>query len=360
MRVLLCTLAALTLLDADAARADPLPSAFAVAEPIPVGRLTLYPLIANGPTGNVRVVPLARALRAGEVQIVDGHFGDTGEPVPFSRALSAGEGRFLLGNMEIEVGGPPEFIQGGGAVELRNRMPQPVLVLAGEVIVGGGQDRMLSRSQVLKPGALAYQPVFCVEHGRGHGESVRFQAVGGMADSGLRLRGLGWADQEAVWSWVASATLRLHAYSKTGTYRAVLDGSSTVSLHPYWDATLGALASRGIAPKMVGVAVALDGRLVSADLFATPELFREYSRELFEAAFVSAAEEGEGDSAAMPASEVEAQLRRGRQAVGSKCEGPLDHTLLADTLPFGGRALYTRYLPRSCASPSDWEGRTHR
>jgi len=293
------------------------------------------------------VVPLEKGLKSGEVQIVDRHFGTTGEPISYAQAERLGEGRAFVGDIEFEFGGPEETIPGGGAVELRNRMRAPVLVLAGEIIVGGGQDRMFSRSQLLAPGEITSQPVFCVEPHRSHGDSVRFKAVAGMADHGLRMRAVAWPDQKDVWDWVASATRALGAFTKTGTYRAALDGSASVSLEPYWKAVLPAFAAREATPAMVGIAVAFGGRLASADDFATPELFRQYSNELFTPAFRSDVTLADVKAPPLSPSKVATELEQASPQRDFKAagRGRLDRAFLADTLRFRQRAVYTRYLP---------------
>ena len=61
--------------------------------------------------------------------------------------------------------------QGGGAsvnqLVLINRGKRPLVLLAGELISGGKQDRIIAKDRIVAPGADPLPlDVFCVEHGR--------------------------------------------------------------------------------------------------------------------------------------------------------------------------------------------------
>src|ERR1043165_922133 len=57
---------------------------------------------------------------------------------------------------------------------LTNKSTQPLFVLAGEVIIGGKQDRIIGQNTLIQPKATIEVPVYCVEHGRWQGSSKAF------------------------------------------------------------------------------------------------------------------------------------------------------------------------------------------
>src|SRR5262245_38306210 len=59
-------------------------------------------------------------------------------------------------------------LPGGGSVnrvQVANRSDLPLLLLGGEVILGGQQDRVIGKDSVIAPQTEATVEVFCVEHG---------------------------------------------------------------------------------------------------------------------------------------------------------------------------------------------------
>src|SRR5581483_1267888 len=100
----------------------------------------------------------------------------------------------------------------GGAqvnrVTVANLSAKPLLLLGGEVILGGQQDRILGKDTILPAHEEMSLEVFCVEHGRwsGHGG---FTASGGIVDGKARLRARFESNQQAVWDEVAKKNAAL-------------------------------------------------------------------------------------------------------------------------------------------------------
>src|SRR5256885_17214212 len=60
---------------------------------------------------------------------------------------------------------------------LINRSKRPLLLLAGELVSGGKQDRIIGKDRIVPVGAEPLPlDVFCVEHGRWVGDSSQFVA----------------------------------------------------------------------------------------------------------------------------------------------------------------------------------------
>src|SRR5262245_3059154 len=112
----------------------------ALLAPIQVDSLTLTPIVATGPAaaGDEQLLVLDEAMAAKKVKI---------------REISDGTVNSLT------------FI---------NQAQQPVFVLAGEVILGGKQDRIIGRNTVIPAKTTQAVPVYCVESGRWTGETKEF------------------------------------------------------------------------------------------------------------------------------------------------------------------------------------------
>ena len=81
--------------------------------------------------------------------------------------------------------------------------------------------------------------------------------------------------QQKVWAKVAEKNARLKTESSTGSYRRALSlagGDARKSVPAYVTALSSSLGSD---PHLVGVVAAINGKVVAADLFADPALFRK-------------------------------------------------------------------------------------
>jgi hypothetical protein len=186
--------------------------------------------------------------------------------------------------------------QGAGGtvnrVKVANQSDRPLLLLGGEVILGGQQDRILGKDTIIPAKEEMVVEVYCVEHGRWNG-SKNFNASGGLASSKLRVRAKYQGDQRAVWEEVAKKNAALGADNgnATGTYRKLAAGEEgQKAMKPYRDHVLGELAKLPEAPRMVGAIAAVNGRVTSVDVFARPELFAAYRERLLDSIFISAAD----------------------------------------------------------------------
>lgn len=165
------------------------------------------------------------------------------------------------------------------SVSVVNRAELPALLVEGETIKGGLQDRSVNVS-ILVPGRGRVQvPVTCIERGRWGGRASGFSRHHSFAPRRVRrtktasvgeafaAEGQRLSDQGAVWGSVEDELDRLAAYSPS---RSMLDGERRV------EAELGhvadELAAVGPLPGQRGVVVGVGSRIVSADLFASTEL----------------------------------------------------------------------------------------
>ncbi len=169
---------------------------------------------------------------------------------------------------------------------LTNKATRPLFLLAGEVIIGGKQDRIIGANTIIAANSTLIVPVFCVEHGRWtEGETGREFASGKALAHG-RLRGkASFANQQEVWNEVSAKNDLRKTENATGTYRQVANQQAT--------GTLGAMGAQETAIRtaiakvspadrahMIGYVVALDGKIATVDMFNSPRLFRKLEDKL--------------------------------------------------------------------------------
>ena len=181
------------------------------------------------------------------------------------------------------------------ALAVENRGDRSVVLVTGELLLGGKQDRIVGRSVVLAPRSKASVPVFCVEHGRWSG-SRSFESAGAMGHVELRKSALS-GDQAAVWSEVARSNARLETANASDTYRAAARklGGETGPLAREIASEVARV--QGVA----GIAVAIDREVVAIEWFNSPGLF-ERLRDKLVASYVAQALATPAPVAARPAS----------------------------------------------------------
>ncbi len=173
----------------------------------------------------------------------------------------------------------------GGTVPtltVTNQSDRPLFLAAGDVVTGGRQDRVVVADLVIDPHATEAVAVNCVEHGRWSG-GASF-GYGGRAELGLKQTLEVDKDQGRTWAKVAelneakASNLAALGYAadelapSTGTYRASLEADRVQERAlPYQVAVQGALTG----DMVVGLVVALEGRVVGAELFGSAALLRQ-------------------------------------------------------------------------------------
>src|SRR5258708_26394509 len=207
--------------------------------------------------------------------------------LPIVRTGAPAAGDYLTVEAAVE-GGLAAVREHGdvNSVIVENRSGRTLLLVGGEMILGGQQDRILGQDTLVPPPRSATVAVYCVEHGRWSG-AQQFGAAGGMVDSRVRARAKLAKDQQQVWNEVAHKTAQTGARTPTGTYRAVGEKVAE-AIRPYREALVQQLDALPQAKDLVGLAAAVNGRIVSMDAFATPQLFMQYRDRILDAAIVGA------------------------------------------------------------------------
>jgi hypothetical protein len=156
---------------------------------------------------------------------------------------------------------------------LVNHSESLVLVMGGEEVTGGKQNRMVNASFLIAPRSQMALPVTCVEHGRWHHTSERFgvgeavyrelrRETTRQVKEGLRARGRPVADQGRVWANIADVAAEMSSSSPTGAMHDIYRQQSA-SLADYERAF-------PVVEGAVGIAVAIAASLAGLDAFDQP------------------------------------------------------------------------------------------
>lgn len=173
-------------------------------------------------------------------------------------------------------------------LELTNSSKQPLFLMAGEVIIGGKQDRIIGKDTIIPARTTQAVPVFCVEHGRWSGRKASFESAGALAHTKLRKQAK-FAGQGAVWKEVADKNNRLKTSNDTDTYRQIATGkkvkSSVAAYRKHFAAALARVPER---KNVVGFVVVVNGKVAAIESFGSPALFRKLQNKLLESYYVEA------------------------------------------------------------------------
>ncbi|MDP8256080.1 MAG: hypothetical protein P9M14_10040 [Candidatus Alcyoniella australis] len=164
--------------------------------------------------------------------------------------------------------------QGGNVstLEVSNTGPKRVLLMAGEVVVGGRQNRIIRQDTLVPPktSALAV-PVYCGEQQRWtYGEKQDFGSGGWVANPSTRKAVVGKLSQSEVWTDIDRNLQDQSAAAPSRSVQELTGLEANAKLIEHYD--------RFIEPKLpagtVGVAVSYRGKLIGLDVFGSPELCR--------------------------------------------------------------------------------------
>jgi hypothetical protein len=287
---------------------------YRVLAPIESGNLLLYPVVReDGKSGtDTPFVTLDEGLKSGEVEVTE-----------------AGKARGLVrprgGNPQ-----PGEDSYRGDEVNtlvLVNHSKRPLLLLAGEIVTGGKQDRIIAKDRIVPADADPIDlSVFCIEPGRWTESSADFHAsakssMGSfMVQPEVREKAMVEQDQQQVWNSVNGAISQMQMAAAAppagsggrGGYGQGAPVPRTLSTTSYAKAMQDEAVSQKVdeaaAPVMqareqvlsklrddhaVGVVVAVRGEIIWADLFANTDLLGRYWTKLVRSYAAESLAEGE-------------------------------------------------------------------
>ena len=207
----------------------------------------------------------------------------------------------------------PQYNTGASVNQLVliNRGKRPLLLLAGELVSGGKQDRIIAKDRIVAPGAEPLPlDVFCVEHGRWSSGS-QFAASKTIVHPSVREQAAVKQSQTYVWAAVTSGST---AEAAPASPRASLSADNLSSVMReeaptqsydkiYKSKRVGgsvdnfvevvqkrfAKATSGLKGEhLVGVVVAYGGEVAWSDIFASNDLFDRYWSKLLRSYAVEA------------------------------------------------------------------------
>jgi sulfur carrier protein ThiS len=245
--------------------------------PISSGNLTIFPVVAARTYDTHEFITLDEGLRSGEVVVTE-------------RGRVQGLIRPRPGDRRPVV--LPRY--DGAAVNqlvLVNNSDRPLILLAGEIVTGGKQDRVVGKDRIVPARSDPVDlGVFCVEPGRWTGASLKFDAaLGGLiAQPSVRKQAMAARDQQKVWEEVgrsnqelANATpMAAPEVAGTSSYARVMDNKKIQENVDKVAAPIRQSLENVLrdlrAKNAVGVVVAVNGQIVWADLFASTDLLQKY------------------------------------------------------------------------------------
>lgn len=290
--VVLAIFAGMFAIEENSARAGEVVSTrgYKVLDPIRHGSLTVFPVVAAKTYFTGEFLTLDEGLRSGEVVVTE------------------------AGNVQglIRRPGVPSIRHDGAEVNrlvLVNNSKRPLLLLAGEIVTGGKQDRVIGKDRIVPAESDPIDlSVFCVEPGRWVQTSQQFGAsgamygsragvaVGGpvtmMAQPSVRAKAMGDKDQGEVWAEVrkqqeavrveleADAPVVAGEVAQTSSYAKVMENGAVRQqvdavakpIEQNYESVIHQLRDRDA----VGVVVAVNGRITWADIFASTDLLEKY------------------------------------------------------------------------------------
>lgn len=274
-------------------------SDYKILAPISHGDLTIFPVVASKVHDTTDFLTLDEGIRSGQVVVTE-----------------VGNIHPLIRRRTTVV--PP---QGSGAevnrLVLVNNSKYPLILLAGEVVTGGKQDRLVGKDRIVPPESDPVDlSVFCVEHGRWVESSQKFDTHASvMAQPSVRGKAMVSNSQQKVWDEVGTSNQNM-AYNTQAIVTRNYSASQTVSVEAAapmaelrkLDSTTSYAKTREnkaiqqqvddiVQPMQksyesvikqlrdqnaVGVVVAVKGRIIWADIFASNALLSKYWPKLLQ------------------------------------------------------------------------------
>src|SRR5271169_1713855 len=160
---------------------------YKVLPPVTKGHLSIFPIVGGDDANTSHLLTLDDGVRSGLVVVAE-----AGSLQGLIRS-----GTFLPRATGAEV----------NRLVLVNNSDRPLLLLAGEVVTGGKQDRVIGVDRIVPPKSDPIDlSVFCVEPGRWVASSEHFGSMKSqMAQPSVRMPAMAERDQQSVWNGVGVA-----------------------------------------------------------------------------------------------------------------------------------------------------------
>jgi hypothetical protein len=269
----------------------PVASDYKLLEPITHGDLTVFPVVSAKTHDTDGFMTLDEGIRSGDVVVTEvGNLHGVMRRRPLPQHYGAAQVNQLV---------------------LVNNSTRPLILLAGEIVTGGKQDRVVAKDRIVPAESDPVDlGVFCVEPHRWVERSAKFDTHASvMAQPSVRKKAMVDKDQQQVWNEVANAKNNMSANARAAAppagasetvevagAMAALDATSsyagarenkvvekqvqsiTEPMQKAYESIIKQLRNQNA----VGVVVAVKGRIVWADLFASHSLLNKYWPKLLQ------------------------------------------------------------------------------
>jgi ARG and Rhodanese-Phosphatase-superfamily-associated Protein domain len=265
----------------------PQSTGYSLLSPIRSGSLTVFPVVASKSHDTDEFITLDEGLRSGDVVVTE-----------------AGQAQGLI-RRRPKAG--PVFHPTSGAdvnrLVLVNNSKRPLLLLAGEIVTGGKQDRVIGKDRIVPAESDPVDlSVFCVEPGRWVAANGKADfsagraggAAGGVfASPSVRGSAMAAKNQQQVWDNVGKSKAAMAErlvvsgvpsaapeVNSTTSYARVMENkdvqkqvdSVAAPVERDYQSVIHQLRDKNA----VGVVVAVNGDIVWADIFASTQLLQKY------------------------------------------------------------------------------------
>ncbi|HWY43493.1 MAG TPA: DUF6569 family protein [Candidatus Sulfotelmatobacter sp.] len=262
--------------------------------PITYENITIFPVVTTTIADTSHFLTLEEGLASGEVLVTE----QGSDGMARSR-----DGR-VIPNYSVSAS--------VNQLVLINRSKRPLLLLAGELVSGGKQDRIIGKDRLVPVGAEPLPlNVFCVEHGR-WSSGANFSAAKTIVHPSVREQAAIAQKQTEVWNAVRSGTTAAPApaapparmsvevlsgaianEAPTESYDGLYNKSRSVggSVDSFVEEVQRRFSKETSVLKnerVVGVVVAYGGEVAWSDIFASDNLFQKYWTKLLRSYAVEA------------------------------------------------------------------------
>jgi sulfur carrier protein ThiS len=254
------------------------PSGYSLLDPIRSGNLTVFPVVANKSYDTGQFLTLDEGIRSGEVVVTE-----------------AGQAQGLI--RRRPTAHPVRDAEVNQLV-LVNNSKRPLLLLAGEIVTGGKQDRVIGKDRIVPAESDPVDlSVFCVEPGRWTASEGKYNFGTARGDTAalfaapaVRSKAMVAKDQQQVWDEVrksqhamaetvvvngaAAEVNSTSSYARVMGNKEVAKQVDTVAapMQRNYESVIRQLRDKNA----IGVVVAVNGEVVWADLFASTQLLQKY------------------------------------------------------------------------------------
>jgi hypothetical protein len=327
---------------------------FVIGEPVIYDNLAVFPVSASAARNDDRFITLDEGLKAGTVEVFEKGatpVGPQNRPAARDAANDSFENPFgapppqsRAGNQQARTSGQ-RAANDVNSLMVVNKSNKPLYLMPGEIIIGGSQDRTIAKELIIAPDKKPVAiDVFCVEHGRwgsrdrdeyagylaearsgaGQDSSVTIQSPEGAtldevvnkANSGTFIGSVGslnkqsrltvqkGAGQHKVWDEVAKENSKAGVRSTSGAFTGNYGERSAVKrLEPYIKNLQSPITK---TQNVVGVIVAVNGKVESMDVFESSPLFKKLWPKLLKSYALDAANAVTGKQVKRTASRTDA------------------------------------------------------